>query len=269
MLPFNLSDISVLGAVILAMFMVVVLRYLVVAGLFFWFFYRWRKKDWQNHKVNSKEYPSGQFRREIYWSVITSFIFAVAGGLTALLWQLGYTAIYLNINDFGWVYFFFSIFIAMLIHETYYYWLHRLMHHPSVYRAVHKVHHDSLIASPWTAFSFHPYESLLEAIILPVIVLFLPMHYYAIVTHLTIMTLSSVINHLDIEVYPPKFYRHWLGKWLIGATHHALHHSQFKYNFGLYFTFWDKWMHTESPLFEEKFREKTEKTLSESQKVNF
>jgi sterol desaturase/sphingolipid hydroxylase (fatty acid hydroxylase superfamily) len=71
------------------------------------------------------------------------------------------------------------------------------------------------------------------------------------------MTFSSVINHLDIEIYPKNFHKHFFGRWLIGATHHSLHHKQFKYNYGLYFTFWDKWKRTESPLYEKLFEEKT------------
>jgi sterol desaturase/sphingolipid hydroxylase (fatty acid hydroxylase superfamily) len=70
------------------------------------------------------------------------------------------------------------------------------------------------------------------------------------------MTTTSVINHLNIELYPAGTHKHWAGKWFIGATHHSLHHSQYLFNYGLYFTFWDKIMHTESdkyaPLFEEK-----------------
>jgi sterol desaturase/sphingolipid hydroxylase (fatty acid hydroxylase superfamily) len=176
-----------------------------------------------------------------------------------VLWQQGYTQIYweFSLNDFWYMPL--SLLIAMLIHETYYYWLHRLMHHPKIYRYVHKVHHNSLVSSPWTAFSFHPIEAFLEAIILPLIVILLPIHYYMIVFQLTIMTFSSIINHLDIEIYPKNTHKNWFGKWWIGATHHALHHSQFKYNFGLYFTFWDKYMKTESPIYLEKFKEKTSK----------
>jgi Delta7-sterol 5-desaturase len=48
-----------------------------------------------------------------------------------------------------------------------------------------------------------------------------------------------------------------IGRGLIGATHHSLHHKQFKYNYGLYFTFWDKWKRTESPVYEQLFEEKT------------
>jgi sterol desaturase/sphingolipid hydroxylase (fatty acid hydroxylase superfamily) len=252
MLPFNLAELPIFTLLLLAMFAVIVFRYFLVAGFFYLYFYRWHKEAWQAYKINQKNYPKGQFTQEIKWSVITSLIFALAGAITAVLWQQGYTQIYLEVNKFGWLYFGGSILLAMLLHETYYYWAHRWMHQPRIYRVVHKVHHDSLIASPWTAFSFHPLEGAIEAVILPVIVLLIPMHPYAIVVHLTIMTLSSVINHLDIEIYPPSFTQNWFGRWLIGATHHALHHTQFRYNYGLYFTFWDKWMRTESPEYKNK-----------------
>lgn len=145
----------------------------------------------------------------------------------------------------------------MLLHETFYYWLHRLMHHPKVFTIVHKVHHDSNITSPWTAFSFHPLEGVLQAVFLPALLLLMPVHLYVLILHLTLMTFSSVINHLDIEVYPKNFHKNVFGRWLIGATHHSLHHKQFRYNYGLYFTFWDKWKKTESPVFEKLFEEKT------------
>jgi sterol desaturase/sphingolipid hydroxylase (fatty acid hydroxylase superfamily) len=134
------------------------------------------------------------------------------------------------------------------------------MHVPAVFKLMHKVHHDSNTTSPWTAFSFHPLEGLLQAIILPLTIMFLPMHYYVLLLQLSIMTFSSVINHLEIEVYPSKFNNNFIGRWMIGATHHSLHHKQFKYNFGLYFTFWDKWKRTESPKFKELFEEKTRKS---------
>lgn len=239
--------------IVLVMFLMVAFRYFLVAGIFFYVFHI--KKAGKIRKITAKPYAHNQFRKEIYWSLLSSSIFAFFGASTFVLWYNGYTQIYLNVNDFGWVYFFTSLLIAMFLHETYYYFLHRWMHQPKIYRLVHKVHHDSFVPSPWTAFSFHPLEATLEALILPLIVLVLPLHYYVIVLHLSIMTLSSVVNHLDIEIYPKGSERHFIGKWWIGATHHSLHHKQFKYNFGLYFTFWDKVLKTESPIYEQKFRE--------------
>lgn len=249
---YDILSLPAFTVAVLAMFAIVAFRYFLVAGFFYLYFYVWRRQDWLAYQVNAKAYQKGQFRQEVAWSLLTSFIFAVAGSGMVVLWQAGYTRIYASLSWNDLWYMPLSLAVAMLLHETYYYWLHRLMHHPRLYRYLHKVHHNSLVSSPWTSFSFHPSEAILEAIALPLIVCFLPMHYGMIVTHLTLMTLSSVINHLNIEIYPQGFKQHWFGRWWIGATHHALHHQEFRYNYGLYFTFWDKYMHTESPNYEKE-----------------
>ena len=51
----------------------------------------------------------------------------------------------------------------ILLHDTYFYWAHRAMHHPKIYRHVHLVHHLSQNPSPWAAFAFHPFEAVIEA----------------------------------------------------------------------------------------------------------
>jgi Delta7-sterol 5-desaturase len=232
-------------------------RYFLFAGIFYAFFYKLSYTRWKARKLNTRKYYPNQFKKEVMWSMITSMLFAVSGTITLILWQKGYTKIYLSVSTYSWWYLPLSVIIFMFIHETYYYWLHRWMHRPKIFKIVHKVHHDSNIASPFTAFSFHPLEGFLQAIFLPMILVFLPMHYSMIIVVLMIMTLSSVINHLDIEIYPNNFHEHFIGKWLIGATHHSLHHRQFKYNFGLYFTFWDKLKKTESPLFKNLFEKIT------------
>ncbi|HEY0680027.1 MAG TPA: sterol desaturase family protein [Chitinophagaceae bacterium] len=254
---------------VIAFFLVIMGRYFLIAGLFYAIFYVWFREKWQQRKLGTKPYRSQQFRKEVKWSLITAFIFSVAGAVTVFLWQKGFTKVYDDPALYGWWYLPVSLTASMLIHETYYYWIHRWMHKPRVFKVVHKIHHDSNTTSPWTAFSFHPIEGALQAIVLPVTLLILPLHPYVILTQLTLMTLSSVVNHLDIEIYPRKFHKHAIGKWLIGATHHALHHRQFRYNFGLYFTFWDKWKKTESPLYEELFEKATthDRKLQPSEKL--
>jgi Delta7-sterol 5-desaturase len=195
---------------------------------------------------------------EIGWSLITSLLFALAGTLMLVAWQKGYTQVYLDWDEYSAIWFFLSIGVMLFLHETYYYWLHRWMHKPGVYKMIHKVHHASITTSAWTSFSFHPLESLLQAAFIPLMVLVIPLHIYALGAILALMTLTSVINHLNTEVYPRDFNRHWFGRWWIGATHHSLHHAQFRFNYGLYFTFWDRWMRTESPDYTALFDKKTQ-----------
>lgn len=235
------------------------MRYYLFASVFYFIFHKFFKQVWLPKKVNPRNYNPNQLKKELKWSTISSIIFAFFGTIAILLWQNGLSKVYLNVRDYPIWYLPVSLLILLFIHETYYYWLHRWMHLPKVFRIVHKVHHESNISSPFTAFSFHPLEGLTQAIFLPLLILILPLHIYVILVSLIIMTISSFINHLDIELFPKNFNRHFIGKWLIGATHHSLHHSQFKYNYGLYFTFWDRIKKTESDKYDHLFDSLMEK----------
>ena len=240
-------------------FVVVVGRYVLVSGLFYGVFYVWFPKRWEQRKIGNRRYTGTQLRREISWSMVTAVIFSLTGTMILFLWQKGYTRIYTDIHDYAWWWLPVSLVISMMIDESYYYWVHRWLHTPAIFKKIHRIHHQSNTTSPWTAFAFHPIEGLILAAILPMTLMVVPMHPFIILTQLSIMTITSVINHLDIELYPGNFNKHAVGRWLIGATHHSLHHKQFKYNFGLYFTFWDKWRKTESPAFDDSFESATRK----------
>jgi len=250
-----------LGLTALLFFMAIFGRYVLFSLAFWWLFKKSINDPSTSRTVQARPRKPGQQWREIGWSAITSLIFTAIALGVMVAYQTGHTQVYTDIHAHGLLWYPVSIGLVLLIHETYYYWLHRWMHWPGVYRWVHKIHHDSLTTSPWTAFSFHPLESTLQAILIPALTFVLPLHSTAVGLILIIMTISGAINHLNTEIYPHAFDRHWLGRWLIGATHHSLHHSQFRYNYGLYFTFWDKWMKTESPDFHQLFTKKTKRDV--------
>ncbi len=222
------------------------------------------KEKLAHREVQTRPRRSRQDWIEVGWSLVTSVLFALAGTLMLVAWQKGLTRVYFDWETYPMAWFPVSIALVLFLHETYYYWLHRWMHRPKIYKYVHKVHHDSITTSAWTSFSFHPIESTFQAIFIPIMVFLVPLHIYAIGIVLTIMTVTSAINHLNTELYPRDFHRHWFGRWWIGATHHSLHHSQFRYNYGLYFTFWDKLMRTESPDFVRLFDKKTRREAKKS-----
>ncbi len=240
------------------LFAVVFLRYVAFSGIYHYIFFFKLGNLFRKRQLHARPIPAGQVRKEIYWSAITSLIFSLSGVVMIILWQMGYVRVYTGVREFPLWLMPISLLLYMFIHETYYYWLHRWMHTPRIYRMIHRVHHDSVYTSSWTSFSFHPYESVLQALIIPVLLLFLPIHIYVLFLLLILMTVSAIINHAGVEIYPRGFEKNSVGKWLIGAVHHDLHHKKFRYNYGLYFTFWDKWMKTESPEYENIFQEKTE-----------
>src|SRR5688572_22800471 len=100
-------------------FAVVIGRYLLIAGLFYSFFYLWRPTQWQQRKINERSYKKGQFKKEVFWSTVTALIFAFSGAITALLWQQGFTKVYLDVHDYPLWWLPLSLAVAMLVHETY------------------------------------------------------------------------------------------------------------------------------------------------------
>lgn len=236
-----------------SLFVVVFLRYLLAAGIYRLALSRWfqRKPITGNHSDTSRR------RKEIQWAMLSSIIFAILAALTWLAYQYELTRLYTDIDAFGIAYFIVSIPLLLFLYETYYYWLHRWMHRPGIFSIVHRVHHQSVHTSVFTSFSFHPLEAILQFIFLPVIVMIIPVHYAAIAIVLSLMTISAVVNHAGVEIFPKNFTIHPIGRWLIGATHHDIHHKDFRKNFGLYFTFWDEWMNTASEKFAEQFNKNT------------
>ncbi|MFN3402955.1 MAG: sterol desaturase family protein [Cytophagaceae bacterium] len=232
---------------------IVFLRYLIIAGIFFFIFQSVFKKHHSTRSLNKYPVPSKQIISEIKNSLISSVIFGIVAAMWIAAWNKGWVKVYMAVSEYPiWV-MPVTLPVYMFLHETYYYFIHRWMHTKTIYRLVHKEHHNSIHTTAFTSFSFHPIESLLQAVIIPFLTLIIPIHFSILLLYLTIMTVSAVINHLSVEIYPKNFQKNIAGKWLIGATHHSLHHGKFNCNFGLHFTFWDKILKTESPEFQKLF----------------
>jgi sterol desaturase/sphingolipid hydroxylase (fatty acid hydroxylase superfamily) len=170
-----------------------------------------------------------------------------------------HTTLYTRIADYGWVYFVLAFPLMFLLHDTYFYWTHRAMHHKKLFRVMHLVHHKSVNPSPWAAYAFHPLEAVVEAGIFVVFLFTLPVHPLHLLLFFFFMIVYNVYGHLGYELYPPGFSRHWIGKWINTSVNHNQHHQYFKGNYGLYFTFWDRIMGTIRADYDKRFEEVTRK----------
>ncbi|MCB9640925.1 MAG: sterol desaturase family protein [Myxococcales bacterium] len=243
------------GFVMLAVFAAVFLRYVIFSGSAYLIFWKWLPKRFHHRRIQQRFPKSSILKLEFLWSLSTFVIFSMTGALVFWLTKMGYTLRYKHISDYGWGYFFFSIILMILVHDTYFYWTHRAMHHKSLFRYFHRVHHLSYNPSPWAAFSFHPLEAVVEAGIIYVIVFFIPYHAFALLSFLIFMTVMNVLGHLGYELYPKGFTKHPIGQWFNTSTHHNLHHHKGKLNFSLYFNWWDRWMGTNQEGYHEAFDE--------------
>jgi sterol desaturase/sphingolipid hydroxylase (fatty acid hydroxylase superfamily) len=221
--------------------------YLLGAGLTFlllWVVLRGRLA----HRRIDPAYPEGRhLRREILFSLVTLCVFALIGvGLTFAA-LAGWTRLYLDFGSYGWGYWIVSVLLLILLHDAYFYWTHRLMHHRLLFKHFHRLHHRSHNPSPWAAYSFAPAEAFVQGIFLTGIAFVLPLHPLAILVFILHQIFRNALGHSGFEIFPARWQRHPLLKWINTTSHHHLHHSKGRGNYGLYFLWWDRLMGTEHP----------------------
>lgn len=236
-----------------AILAVIFLRYVFLASIAFLIYYVIRKKSISFRKIQLKFPVLKDYQREFLYSVSTAIIFATMGYLFFFGPLAKYTMIYRDISQYGLVYFFLSIGLTLLVHDTYFYWTHRWMHQPSVYKYFHRVHHLSTNPSPWAAMAFHPLEAVVEFGIIAIVPFLFPIHPLAIGLFLLTMMIYNVYGHLGYELYPKGFSKSRVGRWVNTSVNHNQHHQYFTGNYGLYFLWWDRWMHTLRTDYDEAF----------------
>lgn len=224
-----------------AMTAIVAVRYLLASGAF----------AWATARVRPGLYAglTPQIRKEIAWSLASAAIYGIPAGVVAWGWQeRGWTRIYTDWSDFPLWYLPLSVLAYLFAHDTWFYWTHRWMHRPRPFKAMHAVHHASRPPTAWAAMSFHPWEALTGAVVIPALVFLIPIHAAMLGVVLTVMTVMGVTNHMGWEMFPRWLVHSKLGEWLITASHHQRHHDLYRCNYGLYFRVWDKLCGTDRGL---------------------
>ncbi|MEE4316894.1 MAG: sterol desaturase family protein [Erythrobacter sp.] len=241
MLPSDLPVPLALLIVSLAVTLIVAMRYFAASGLFALATARMRPGLYAGR--------GEQIAREIRWSLLSAGIYGAPAGIVLWGWRHhGWTQISTDIAALPWWYHPLSLLIYLFVQDTCFYWSHRWMHQPKWFRLAHAVHHASRPPTAWTAMSFHPIEALTGAVVVPVLVFFVPINIAVLGLVLTIATVMGVTNHMGWEVFPRRLVHSRLGAWLITASHHERHHEEYKCNYGLYFRFWDKLCGTDKGL---------------------
>lgn len=232
-----------------------IVQYLLFTGLIYFIFYAWKSKKLWAYKIQQRYPENKHVLREIGYSISTLLI--LGGIIVMMVWGNKHhlTKTYSPIDKYGYGYYALSLLIMIVIHDTYFYWGHRLMHWKPIFKYVHKTHHLSINPTPFAAYAFHPVEALFQMGIAPLLVLTIPHHISVISIFASYSLLLNVGGHLGHEFFPKWVIHHKIFKWHNTATHHNMHHTNFKTNFGLYFNFWDAVMKTNHPHYENHFEQ--------------
>jgi lathosterol oxidase len=233
------------------------LRYALFAGVAWLLGYVLFHRRWFHRKIIARMPESSEVWREVRYSALSVVIFAAVGGITVVAIKLGWTRMYQPIDKHGWLWFWLSIAGAVFLHDAYFYWTHRLMHHPRLFRVFHRVHHLSHNPSPWASYAFSAPEALVQGLIFPLTVALIPMHPLAFGIFMVWQIVFNVIGHTGYEYNPARFMDSWVRHFLNTPTNHIVHHEKLRGNYGLYFNFWDRLMGTNHDEYERRFREVT------------
>ncbi|RYE70648.1 MAG: sterol desaturase family protein [Oxalobacteraceae bacterium] len=226
------------------------IRYALVSGGIFVIFLvcaRWIAP----RKIQKKPSQLKDIRREIAGSLMTCAVFAFVITLMAFALYSGWLQ---------WRAFELSIGATLLFqiamavgHDTYFYWTHRLMHGRRLFRPVHLTHHRSKAPTAFASYAFSPCEAMVQVGFLPLWVALVPTAPENIGLFALHQVIHNTLGHTGHEIFWPGFTRGRLTRWFTTTTHHDLHHSEGRCNYGLWFTWWDRIMGTEHPQYHQRF----------------
>ncbi|MEY9706414.1 sterol desaturase family protein [Bradyrhizobium diazoefficiens] len=173
-----------------------------------------------------------KIRGAILWSVYGLVGNAVLVLPVQLLIVHGYFPLYHAIGEHGVAYLIISCVSALVFAETCIYWIHRALHFGFLYRLLHVHHHRFREPTPYAAFAFHPLDSFAQSLPYHVYALIVPMYDWAYLALFAFSMLWSLMIHDQVRWVPFRFINH--------TGCHTAHHWYYHYNYGNYFTFWDR-----------------------------
>lgn len=221
----------------IAFFGIIVSRYFLVAGGTYLLFYSRFSQFFIDRKSQHQTPSWRSIQRDIQLSVLSAGVFALAAAFTLLAYSWDITRLYSQPQQYGLWYLGMSYVAVLVLQDAYFYFTHRLFHHPALFSWLHRGHHRSHHPTPWTSFAFDPLEAVVQSLFLIGIIFVIPLHFVTLIAVLTTMTVWAALNHLGVDRLPASFPHHWFGRWFIGPAHHSIHHLKYTTHYGLYFTF--------------------------------
>ena len=214
---------------------------LAVAGALHLWFYTFSKQgkklkyDSRPLMKKGKQFTLGsQVRDNMFWTL----------GSGVFVWTLYEVLMFWALAN-GWVpmlawtanpVWFAAVFLLIPLWESFYfYWTHRFIHIPFLYRHVHSLHHRNINVGPWSGLSMHPLEHViyLGSVFIHLVAGAHPLH---ILFHMQYLTLTAVTTHTGFE----GLLINDRNRLRLGTFHHQMHHRYFECNYGSLEVPWDR-----------------------------
>jgi lathosterol oxidase len=212
---------------------------LSLGGLFFYLFFAACSFTYFFVLRAEKYFPKTIAKKDLYrqaaheiWIASSSVPFMALVMLPCPLFAYrGYSQMYSNVSDYGLPYMVCSVFMFFGFTDMLIYWAHRGLHHPYFYKYVHKLHHVYKFTTPFSSHAFHPLDGFTQGVPYYIFAYLVPIH------SVLFLCMFLAVNFWTISIHDQVDF----GGSLVNSTgHHTIHHELFNYNYGQYFTLWDR-----------------------------
>ena len=217
----------------------------IITGGLHWYFYM-RKGQGQTLKFDKRPQAknnklwnfSNQVHDNIFWTLGSGMAQLTAfQAVTMWLMANGYAPTITFASNPIW--FVLALILLPIWSAFHFYWVHRLLHVPFLYKRVHALHHRNVNIGPWSGNSMHPIEHFLYFTTLCIhwVVASHPIH---LIFHVIYQSPGASMTHTGYEDLLIKDKR----RLALGTFYHQLHHRYYECNYGNQEMPWDRWFGT-------------------------
>jgi len=230
----SIEKMSVLGIswILLIWLRNVFLLTVFAGGIHWWLYIRKNQlldykyySRWPNEKSN-KFLFNNQVKDNIFWSIISGCtIWSLYECL--ILWMYASERIQVISWNENPLYLILCIFVMPFAGGVHFYFIHRFLHVPKIYKIAHAVHHRNVNTGPWTGISMHPLEHIPYFSFL-LLWLLIPVNPYIITLTGLFWGIGPAQSHAGFDklvLFKNKTLE-------LSDYFHHLHHKHFELNYG-------------------------------------
>jgi len=144
----------------------------------------------------------------------------------------------------------FHIFIFILVEDFLFYWSHRLLHHPKIYKHIHKKHHEFKSTIGIASEYAHPVESFISNLVPfisgPILVGLMSQTHAFTFWLWTLIRITETVDAHSGYCFPISPFN--LLPFQGGPERHEYHHFYNRGSYGSFFCFWDWVCGTDLPF---------------------
>ena len=214
----------------------------IIAGGLHLYFYTYKKQglvkkfDRRDLNRNHKRYDwNNQVLDNMFWTLASGVTFWTAYEVL-MMWAYANELIpWLQFSEHP-IWFVLIFLLIPLWNSFHFYWVHRFLHWPPLFKLAHSLHHRNVNVGPWSGLSMHPVEHLIymSSVLIHWVVASHPIHVFF---HMQWLTTAAVTSHSGYESLLVNE-KNEMG---LGFFYHQLHHRYYECNYGSAEMPWDKW----------------------------